>query len=148
MSNILPYLSMSMTRHKFRIIRLSYLTVDKFRIVVELRRNRAGIVRSLGGSGVPDVASTLTTKQQKLVRAVQTMTATHKTCTLCYAIVLPGRKSGFRAGCRPETSRENIEIGPPVGRRPAGGPISMFSQSESGRNLAPKPDFWPGNVIA
>ena len=36
--------------------------------------------------------------------------------TLCYAIVLPGRKSGFRAGFRPDSSRESIKIGPPAGR--------------------------------
>jgi hypothetical protein len=35
-----------------------------------------------------------------------------KSITLCYTIVLPGRKSGFRAGFRPECYRENIEIGP------------------------------------
>ena len=37
--------------------------------------------------------------------------------TLCYAIVLPGRKSAFRAGFWPECYRESTEIGPPAGRR-------------------------------
>ncbi len=46
---------------------------------------------------------------------------------LCYAIVLPGRKSAFRAGFWPDCSRESTEIGPPAGRRPAGGPISVLS---------------------
>jgi hypothetical protein len=36
--------------------------------------------------------------------------------TLCYAIVLPGRKSAFRAGFWPDCYRENTEIGPPAGR--------------------------------
>ncbi len=35
----------------------------------------------------------------------------HVSVTLCYAIVLPGRKSGFRAGFRPDSTRENIKIG-------------------------------------
>ncbi len=41
---------------------------------------------------------------------------------VCYAMVLPGRKSGFRAGCRSD-NRESLKIGPLAGRRPAGGPI-------------------------
>ncbi len=65
---------------------------------------------------------------------------------LCYAIVLPGRKSGFRAGCRPDSSPESIKIGPPASRRPGGG-ILMFSRLESGRNPVRKPDFWPGKII-
>jgi hypothetical protein len=36
--------------------------------------------------------------------------------TLGYAIMLPGRKSGFRAGFRPDSDRENLKIGP-AGRR-------------------------------
>ena len=68
--------------------------------------------------------------------------------TLCYAIVLPGRKSGFRAGFRPDSSRGNLKIGPPAGLRPAGGPILMLSRLESGRNPARKPDFRPGSTIA
>ncbi len=51
--------------------------------------------------------------------------------TLCYAIMLPGRKSGFRAGFRPDYNRENLKIGSPAGLRPAGGPILGFSQLES-----------------
>ena len=35
----------------------------------------------------------------------------HFDITLCYAIVLPGRKSVFRAGFRPDSSRESIKIG-------------------------------------
>ena len=37
---------------------------------------------------------------------------------LCYAIVLPGRKSAFRAGFWPDCFRESTEIGP--GRPKAG----------------------------
>jgi hypothetical protein len=36
--------------------------------------------------------------------------------TLWYAIMLPGRKSGFRAGFQPDSSRESFRIGP-AGRR-------------------------------
>ena len=43
--------------------------------------------------------------------------------TLRYAIVLPGQKSGFRAGFRPDSNRESIKIGPPAGLRPGGGAI-------------------------
>ncbi len=49
-------------------------------------------------------------------------------CTLCYAIVLPGRKSAFRAGFWPDCYREGTEIGPPTGLRPAGGLISVPSR--------------------
>ncbi len=42
------------------------------------------------------------------------------------AIVLRGRKSGFRAGFRPDSNRESLKIGPPAGRKPAGGPNLMF----------------------
>ncbi len=37
--------------------------------------------------------------------------------TLGYAIMFPGRKSGFRAGCRPDSIRENLKICLPAGRR-------------------------------
>ncbi len=57
---------------------------------------------------------------------------------LCYEIVLPGLKWGFRVRFRPDFIRESPIIGPPDGRRPAGGPIFMFSILESGRNLARK----------
>jgi hypothetical protein len=40
--------------------------------------------------------------------------------------MLPGRKSGFRAGFRPDSDKEDLKIGPPAGRRPAGGPIGSF----------------------
>ncbi len=38
--------------------------------------------------------------------------------TLCYALVLAGRKSGLRAGFEPDFSREGIQIGITAGRRP------------------------------
>ncbi len=47
-------------------------------------------------------------------------------CILCYTIVLPGRKSAFRAGFWPACYRESTEMGPPAG--PAGGPISGLSR--------------------
>ncbi len=63
-----------------------------------------------------------------------------KVVTLCHAIVPPCRKSGFLAGIRLDSSQENFEIGPPAGRRPAGGPLLGLSRFESGRNPAWKPD--------
>ncbi len=59
---------------------------------------------------------------------------------LCYTIVFPGRKSGFRSGCRQDSNQDSIKTGPPAGRRPAGGPIVMFSQLESNQ-------IRPGNPI-
>ncbi len=50
------------------------------------------------------------------------------TGSLGYAIMLPGRKSAFRAGFWPSCYRESTAIGPPAGRRPAGGPISRLSR--------------------
>ncbi len=41
--------------------------------------------------------------------------------TLCYAIALPGRSTDFRAGFWPDSNQEYFDIGPPAGRRPAGG---------------------------
>jgi hypothetical protein len=68
--------------------------------------------------------------------------------TLGYAIVLPGWKSGFWAGLRPDSGRESFKIGHPAGLGPAGGPILRLSEFESGRNVARKPDFRPGSIIA
>ncbi len=48
--------------------------------------------------------------------------------TLCYATMLPGRKSSFRAGFQPDSKRESLKIGPPAGLRPAGGPSLRLSQ--------------------
>ncbi len=59
---------------------------------------------------------------------VTTETSSRQTLTPCYAVVLPGRKSAFRAGFLPDCYREATEIGPPAGRRPAGGPMSVLSQ--------------------
>ncbi len=39
--------------------------------------------------------------------------------TLCNIIVLPDHKSRFRAGFRPDSNRDSLEIGPPAGRSPA-----------------------------
>jgi hypothetical protein len=46
------------------------------------------------------------------------------------------RQSGFRANFWPDSARENLQIGPPAGRRPAGTPISKVSRLEYGRNPA------------
>ncbi len=50
--------------------------------------------------------------------------------TLCYAILLPGRRPGFRAGFRPDSNQESLKIGPPGGLRPAGGPNFRLSLVE------------------
>jgi hypothetical protein len=63
--------------------------------------------------------------------------------TLCYAKVLPARKSGVRAGFRSNSERENLKIGPPAGRRFAGVPMLRPCRLESGRNSHRKPDFGP-----
>ncbi len=60
---------------------------------------------------------------------------------LCCAIVLPGRKSVFRAGFRPDSNSERFKIGPLAGRRPAGRPILRFFRLESGRSPARKAQF-------
>jgi hypothetical protein len=67
---------------------------------------------------------------------------------LWYAILLPGRKSAFRAGFWPDCFREGTEIGPPAGLRPAGGPISVISRWQSCQNLARESDFRLGTTIA
>ncbi len=67
---------------------------------------------------------------------------------LCCAIVLPGRKSGFRSGFRPDFDRGSFKIGSPTSPRPAGGPILRLPRLESGRNPVWKPDLMPGKVIA
>ncbi len=71
-----------------------------------------------------------------------------RVCTLCYAIVLPARKSDLRAGFRPDSNRGKLTIGPPAGRRPARGPIFRLSRLESSRNPARKLDVRPGSTIA
>ncbi len=68
--------------------------------------------------------------------------------TLCYAMVLPGRISGFRARFRQDSTRENLTISSPAGLRPAGRPILKISRIESGRNPTRKPDFRPGSTVA
>ncbi len=63
-------------------------------------------------------------------------------------VVPPRRKSGFRAGFRPDSSRESFKVGPPAGLRPAGGPILRFSILESNRNAPRKFDFRRGSILA
>ncbi len=46
-----------------------------------------------------------------------------QTTTLCYAVMLPGRKSRFRAGFRQDSNKGSFKIGPPAGRKLAGVPI-------------------------
>jgi hypothetical protein len=70
------------------------------------------------------------------------------TSTICYAIMLPVRESAFRVGFWLDCCRENTEIGPLAGRRPAGEPISALFRQQSGQNPARKADFRPGSIIA
>jgi hypothetical protein len=65
--------------------------------------------------------------------------------TLVYTMVLPGQKSSFQAGSRPDSA--DLKIGPPAVRRPAGVPILKLSRLESGRNPARKPDFGPKALL-
>ncbi len=53
------------------------------------------------------------------------------TATLCYAAMLPGRKSAFRAGFWRDCYRESTDIGPPAGRRAHFGayPVAVPSKS-------------------
>ncbi len=65
--------------------------------------------------------------------------------TRCHAIVLPGRKAGFRARVRPpDSSRESVASGRP---RPAGGPILRLSLLGTSQNSARKPDFGPKALL-
>jgi hypothetical protein len=72
----------------------------------------------------------------------------HRKPTLCYAIVLPGQKTGFRAVVLPDSCRDSFKICPPVGLGPAGGLIIRLPRLASGRNLTRKPDFRPGSSVA
>ena len=67
--------------------------------------------------------------------------------TVYYAIVLPGRISGFRAAFRKDSRRESLKLSAPAGLRPAGGPILKLSRLESGRNLARKPISGPEALL-
>ncbi len=58
---------------------------------------------------------------------------------LCYALVLPGRKSDFRAGFWPYDYRESTEMGRRCRHLPGSSPA---------QNSARKSDFWPGSIIA
>ncbi len=70
-----------------------------------------------------------------------------QTYILCYAKVLLGLQSSFRAGFRPDSDGEDVSMDSPAGLRPAGVPILMISQLESGRDPVWKPDFRPGSIM-
>ncbi len=67
------------------------------------------------------------------------------TITLCYAIVLPGRKPAFRAGfCRTATGKAlRLVLRPAFGR-----PEGRFRLFQYGPDPARKSDFRPGSTIA
>ncbi len=67
-------------------------------------------------------------------------------------IMLPGRKSGFRAGFRSDSNRESLKIASPAGHLPLAfgqqeGRFGKLTRLEYGRNPARKPDFRPGSNI-
>ncbi len=57
-------------------------------------------------------------------------------------------KSGQEADFRPDSNQENIKIGFPAGRHPAGGPLLKRSRKESDRNPAKKSRFPDGSTVA
>ncbi len=59
-------------------------------------------------------------RQTKTSRQWPSWTFEPQNIILCYAIVLPGRTSGFRAGFRPVSGWESTNIGPLAGRMPSG----------------------------
>ncbi len=95
-------------------------------------------VGALAGSTVMLLTFPWSVQQHAIAKAVH---------TLCCEIVLPGRKSGFRAGFWPDSYRESLKIGLPAGLRPAGElvlrafPIRIQPQS------GPKLGFRPGSII-
>ena len=64
--------------------------------------------------------------------------------TLCYAIVLPGRKLAFWAGFWPDCHRERTESGPAAGRRPSAGRRADFGAFP----VAVRPKIRPGRPIS
>ena len=54
----------------------------------------------------------------------------------------------WRAGFRLDSNLDSLKIGPPAGRKPAGGLILKLSRLESGRNPARKTDVRAGRTIA
>ncbi len=65
------------------------------------------------------------------------------TGTLCYAMVLPGRKSAFRARLWPDCYREITEIGPPAGQKP----ISLLSGGSPAKIRPGRPIYGPEAVV-
>ena len=68
--------------------------------------------------------------------------------TLCYPIMLPGRKSGFRAGCWSDANQTSFKICLLAGLRPAEGLVLRLPLFDSHQNPARKHDFQPGSAIA
>ncbi len=73
----------------------------------------------------------LGTSQLRLGLITQPIICIYK-CTLCYAIMLPGRKSAFRVRFWPDCYRENTEIDSPAGRRADFGTFPVAVQPKSG----------------
>ncbi len=72
--------------------------------------------------------------------------------TLCYAIGLPGRKSDFRVGIRPDSNRESLEISLPAGRSLARGfpdknPAEIQPGSQISGPEALLRNIWKGKPI-
>jgi hypothetical protein len=71
-----------------------------------------------------------------------------KWITLSCAEMLPEPRSGFRAGCQPDSSRGNIKIGPPADLRSAGMADFKAFQTRIRRHPARATDLQPGGIIA
>jgi hypothetical protein len=76
--------------------------------------------RSLGGLPPPRPPATPT--HHPFPRGPDTRDFPVPFPTPCYAMVLPGRKSGFRAGSRSDSNREDINIGLRAGLGPPAPP--------------------------
>jgi hypothetical protein len=112
--------------------------------VVDLDFKGIGNLADMPGSW----AAALVGKRKPHALAASGPRNSRRQLTLCYAIVLPGRKLGFRAGFRSHFIGGSLKIGPQAGRRPNVGPILRVSRLESGRNPARKTGFRPGSIIA
>ena len=94
-----------------------------------------------GGTGCAAAAAIKTkvsanaTSPAKCGREAVNLEEQSETGTLCYAIVIPGRRAAFRAGFWPDGYRESTETYPPAGRRAEFGALPVAVRLES----VPKP---------
>ncbi len=79
---------------------------------ISSNRQKKSLIVEAGGVG--DRLATLRVSRAKVNFQYKTPSKSQPR-TLCYAIVLQGRKSGVRPGCRPDSNREGLKIGPTAG---------------------------------